>query len=142
MQFADYLAYQGVLARRAWAAILDYLLFLVILSVYISVFGEWVGNFTYYIHGLRHVLGVIILWFLYFPVVESIWGYTLFKGLFNLRVVPDRKGDFPLWNSLKRHLLDPVDFVILGLVAILLSTLRSDHKRLGDIVARSHVVRE
>jgi len=80
-----------------------------------------------------------VLWFIYFPVVEGIFGYTLFKGLFDLKVVPDRRRDSHFAVSLKRHLLDPVDFAFFGLVGIILVKSRDDHKRLGDMVAYSHV---
>jgi uncharacterized RDD family membrane protein YckC len=140
MKYEEYLAYQRLLARRASATLLDYLLFSMVLWAYGAYFGEWVVDLTFYIHGVRHILGMAFVWFLYFPVVESIWGYTLFKGVFDLTVVQDRKTDFPLWVSLKRHLLDPIDFALFGVVAVVVSTVNADHKRIGDMVARARVV--
>jgi uncharacterized RDD family membrane protein YckC len=142
MKYEEYLVYQRVLARRASAAVLDYLLFSGMLWAYAAFFGDWVVDLAFYVHGVRHILGMAFLWILYFPIVESIWGYTLFKGLFDLRVVQDRKTDFPFWVSLKRHLLDPIDFALFGAVAAVISTVNADHKRIGDFVARARVVPE
>jgi hypothetical protein len=57
-------------------------------------------------------------------------------------MVCEKKLNSRVGTAFKRHLLDPVDFAFFGLVAIILVKTRDDHKRLGDMVADSHIVRE
>ena len=120
---------EPVLVKRALAAFLDYALFMGIVSIL-------------FYFGYVSFLFVLVFWFVYFVAIESILGYTLFKGLFDLRIVRDNRNDFPLMVALKRHLCDPLDFFLFGGVAILVSKLRPDHKRLGDLFAHSTVQME
>jgi uncharacterized RDD family membrane protein YckC len=84
----------------------------------------------------------VLIWLIYFPFIESRLGYTLGKGLFDIKVVRERKSDSPFFVSLKRHLLDPVDFFFFGFVAVLLVKFTMKHKRLGEFWAHSLVVKE
>lgn len=139
MEYEEYLRYEPLLARRVAAAVLDHILLIVIYVVYIYVVGEETSEGTYTAQGPHHFFTMMLMWFLYFPVMEGVCGYTLFKGLFDLKVVPERRNDGRFGVALKRHLLDPVDFAFFGLVAILLVKTRDDHKRLGGLVAYSHI---
>jgi uncharacterized RDD family membrane protein YckC len=132
--------------RRAFAALIDNIIFLAILLIYNFLRGnapEWEGNlFAYIFRSIPGFFIVLFIWFFYYPVLESMLGYTLGKGLFDLEVVLENKKDSPLGVSLKRHLLDPIDYFIFGVPAILLVTFSEDHKRLGDRWANSRVLRE
>lgn len=116
----EYVSYEPQLARRVAAALLDYMLFFGLLIGYAALFGEAQGDGRFYVYGIGHLFATAFLWFLYFPVTEGVWGFTLFKGLFDLKVVSDRRKDFDVIVALKRHLFDPIDFFIFGLVAIIL----------------------
>jgi uncharacterized RDD family membrane protein YckC len=140
MDYQEYVTYEPLLARRASAAMLDYVLFFAICYGYIRLVGTETEPGTYQAQGLHHFVLLGFLWFVYFPIVEGIFGYTLFKGLFDIKLVLDRKRDSRFGASLKRHLLDPLDFAFFGAVAIILVKTRNDHKRLGDMVAYSHIV--
>jgi uncharacterized RDD family membrane protein YckC len=115
-----------VLVKRALAAFLDYALFS---SVIFALIYLGYGSF----------FGTVALWLVYFPGLESVLGYTLFKGLFDLKLVRDNRREFPFMVALKRHLCDPVDFMFFGSVAILTVKLRTDNKRLGDMFAHSRI---
>ena len=97
-------------------------------------------GFSFYVN--RGLVAPIVLWIIYFPVFESTLGYTLGKGLVDLKLVCQRKTDFPFFVALKRHMLDPIDLFPLGLVAILLVKNTKEHKRLGDMWAHSVVIKE
>jgi uncharacterized RDD family membrane protein YckC len=142
-------AYEAVLARRCWAAILDYFLFGAIVLGYMILFGpskdvDHRSDSESMILLRPGFLTLNGLWLVYFPVTESLLGYTLGKGAFGLKVVRERKKDFPFKAALKRHLLDPLEFffVPFGIVAILMVKFTKDHKRLGDMWAHTRVVRE
>jgi uncharacterized RDD family membrane protein YckC len=147
-QYLDrYVSYDSVLARRCWAAIIDYIVFTILLFLYIYLTGSnqdsdlaSSGN-----SGLRNLIDylfIIIIWFLYYPLLESIFGYTPGKGIFDLKVIQQDKRDFPFVVSLKRHLLDPFDYAFVGVVGILTVKFSKEHKRLGDMWAKSLVVKD
>jgi uncharacterized RDD family membrane protein YckC len=140
MDYQEYLKYEPFLARRCWAAVLDYLLYFAIFFAYVYFVGEKTEQGTYEAKGFAHIFAVIVLWFIYFPVIEGILGYTIFKGLFDLKVIVERRQDYRFVVSIKRHILDPIDFCFFGIVAIILAKTRNDHKRLGDMFAHSRVV--
>jgi uncharacterized RDD family membrane protein YckC len=140
MDYQEYVRYEPFLARRAWAAILDYLLYLGIFIGYVFFFGTPNAEGMLEAKGIQHVFGVVILWILYFPGMEGMFGFTLFKGLFDLKIAPERRKDARFVVAFKRHLLDPIDFFVFGIVAIILVKTREDHKRLGDMLAHSRVV--
>lgn len=140
MDYEEYVGYDPQLARRVAAALLDYALFSFIFFAYVKFFGEEAEPGLYEANGIHHVLILWFLWFLYFPFMEGIWGFTPFKGLFDLKVISDRRRDFGVMVALKRHLLDPVDFFLFGLVAIILVKTTEQHKRIGDLVAHTRVV--
>lgn len=139
MDYQEYVRYEPLLARRASAAILDYALVFAVCAAYIKLVGTEGADGTYRANGLHHLVVLWLFWFLYFPVVEGIFGYTLFKGAFGLKVVPDKRRDSRFAVAFKRHLLDPVDFAFFGVVGLILVKTRDDHKRLGDMVAYCHI---
>ncbi len=139
-----YVAYDPVLARRCYAALVDYFVYFMLTVIYCYFFAnvkEWGfsnGQFRMSFDGI--FWPSVIIWFLYFPLLESILGYTLGKGLFDLKVIRERKDDFPFKVSLVRHFVDFIDFFLFGAPAIALVKFTKQHKRLGDILARSRVV--
>lgn len=142
-----YNSYDRILARRGWAAIIDYLVFSIIILLYGYFFGEiqeWGfkenGGFALRVN--PGFFTTIILWVLYFPTIESIFGYTLGKGALDLKVVCQDRKDFPFVVSLKRLLLDPIDFAFFGLVGAITIRTSKEHKRLGDFWAKSVVIKE
>ena len=142
MRYEEYVAYEPILARRVAAASLDYILFFAMVFAYIWLVGTPNESRQVEAKGFRHFFAIFLIWFIYFPVMESMFGCTAFKGLLDLRVIQERRKDFPLWVTFKRHILDFVDFFMFGLVAIILVKVTEEHKRLGDRIAHTHVVHE
>lgn len=85
------------------------------------------------------ILGFALLYLLYFGLLESRSGVTIGKAAFSLRV-ETLAGHRPSFGqAMKRHLLDPVDWWLPALLAILLT---NPPQRLGDLWARTVVVRD
>jgi len=116
----------AILVKRALAAALDYVFYVAITAVFIYLGVGW-------------FLAVAGLWIIYFPGLEGILGYTLFKGLFDLKLVKENRKDARFFVAFQRHLLDPIDFAFFGSVALLVAKIRPDHKRLGDMFADTHI---
>lgn len=141
MEHESIVRYEFVLVRRAWAAALDYILYGGMVLGYLTIFGTKDDSGSIILNGFHHLFALSFLWFLYFPVTEGLLGYTLFKGAFDLKVIAERRQDLLPVVTLKRRLLDPIDLLIsFGAVGIVLAKTRSDHKRLGDMLAHSRVV--
>ena len=140
MDYQEYVNYEPLLAKRVSAAALDYIFYFALFFGYVYFFGQRNEQGMLEAKGIQHVFGVICLWILYFPGMEGMFGFTPFKGLFDLKIQAERRNDARFSVALKRHLLDPVDFFLFGVVAIVLVKTRQDHKRLGDMFAHSRVV--
>ena len=138
--------YRPVLARRCLAALVDYTFYFVLLYIYVFMFGpgpEW----SYHTDSINITLtpGALVggcLWFVLFILMEGRFGYTLGKGLFDVKVVRERQADSPYFAAFKRHFFDMIDFFLFGLLAILLVKFSKEHKRLGDMIAHTQVVRD
>jgi uncharacterized RDD family membrane protein YckC len=140
MEYQEYVAYEKTLAKRIFAALIDYGLFIGILFVYAHLFGEINADGTRSVHGYGNLFLVFLFWVILIPGIEGFFGYTLGKGLLDLKVVCENKQETPLIASLKRHIVDFIDFFLFGAVAIILVKTSNDHNRLGDRLAHTHVI--
>ncbi len=141
MQYEEYIAYNPILAKRAFAALIDYAIFFTAVYAYMVYFGRRLEDGTFYISFFSfHPFALFGLWLAYFIAPESATGRTLGKAAFDLKVICERKEDEPLIASFKRHLLDPIDFFFtLGILATALASFTKGHKRLGDMYAHTIV---
>jgi uncharacterized RDD family membrane protein YckC len=140
MDYQEYVVYEPILARRAFAALIDYGIYFGIFYAIVYFFGDLNSDGTRTLHGFGNLFILFFIWFVLFPGLEGFLGYTLGKGLLDLKIVCERKQDTPLGASFKRHIVDFIDFFLFGAVAIILVKTSSEHKRIGDHVAHTHVV--
>ncbi len=140
-----YVSYDKILFRRCWAAAIDYAIFYVLVILYGYLFGKvnvwYFHSFNDFKFNVDSGIAMFIIWFLYFPIFEAMFGYTLGKGLFDLKVIQEKKNDLLISVTLRRHLLDIIDFFFFfGIVAVLMVKFTEEHKRIGDYVANSRVI--
>lgn len=127
---------------RALALLIDYLLWMVILTVLLTVFA-----FLYYLVGTDkwlvaiQVLIFFVVYVGYFIFFETIWqGQTPGKRYAKIRVIRDDGRNVGLQQAIMRSLLRTVDDLFsLGLILILFT---KQEKRLGDLVAGTIVIQE
>ncbi|HET9794259.1 MAG TPA: RDD family protein [Thermoanaerobaculia bacterium] len=124
------------LVRRGLAATLDYCL----IGAMFWAGRGMLDQPEYGCLGCVIMLIALVAWFVYFVFIESTFGRTAGKALFDL--VVERLDQKPLTglDCLLRHILDPVDFLFIGGPAILAVKLSSRGQRLGDMLADTHVV--
>ena len=142
--FSRYLSMDPILTRRCWAALLDYFVFCAAFMVY--TYG--VGNLVEIFFGLQSFnfknnaspLTLILLWVIYFPVPEGMFDATLGKAAFDLKVVYEVNNSSHFVSSLKRHIVDIIDFQFFGLIGILMVKLSPEHKRVGDYWGHTTVI--
>jgi uncharacterized RDD family membrane protein YckC len=126
--------------KRLIAAIIDYGIFFAIFVGYTIFFGIRKDDGIFEVKGFSHIFLILILWLTYFPIIESKLGYTLGKGLFDLKVVNIKNQKPSFSQSLKRHLLDFVDVVFYGFIMVVSIRQTKEFKRLGDLWAKTLVV--
>jgi uncharacterized RDD family membrane protein YckC len=83
-----------------------------------------------------------LFWFVYIVLLETFYGATVGNSLMDLkpRSLTSSSGTLSLGQSIKRHLLDPIDMFPFGFLGIILIKNTEKNQRLGDIWAKTIVV--
>ena len=130
------------LGLRILSGFIDYFVIYVFFFVYVYTFGQPNEEGGYSVSGLPALVPVVF-WGIMTVGLEQLFGVTIGNFLAGLKPVSingvDRKLSFG--QSLIRHLLDPVDMFFFGLVGILTIKNSDKHQRVGDIVAKTIVVK-
>ena len=137
-----------VIGRRVLATILDLLLLGVVGSVLaapgalIDALGdgrasEGFSGFLFSTGGLA----AVIVAFAYFAIMEGRFGQTLGKMALGIKVVREDGGRAGIREALLRTLLRIVDGIGTYLVALIVALVSDKNQRLGDMVAKTLVVR-
>ena len=129
------------LRKRFWAGLIDYGLIFTYFFVMLYLYGEPNTNGEIQINGWP-AFSVSVVWFILTIGIEQLNGVTLGNRLMNLIAVPkdDPRQDLTFLQSLKRHLLDPIDMWPFGLLGILLIKNTEFNQRLGDLWAKTIVL--
>jgi uncharacterized RDD family membrane protein YckC len=133
------LIYKTNLKKRYFASLIDYVIVFTLTFFYIDYFGTPNNDGGKTVHGIM-TLPIFIFWFIYFVVFETYFGGTIFHLAFNLKVLTLDRRQITFIQSLKRHLIDPIDFFIWGLPAAIAIKNSDKHQRLGDMWAKTVVV--
>jgi len=130
------------IGQRIGAALADF----VILGVVGFVFGyfwgtqyEEDGAVGYRLHGLPAVV-LFAIDFCLMPLNEGLTGQTLGKRISGIKVVKQDGGMMSVGASFVRHLFDIIDMFFLCGIIVAASNAR--RQRVGDLVARTCVVRK
>jgi uncharacterized RDD family membrane protein YckC len=83
----------------------------------------------------------VVIYLSYYTVLEGSYEQTVGKKLVNLVVVKQDGSQMNKRSALIRHLVDPVDALLLPywIIGILSISLSSDRRRLGDFAAGTRV---
>lgn len=127
------------LAKRTIATIIDYGLYFTFFIWAVTTYGVPNDEGGYSLNGLKGIW-VEIVWLIYFPIAEGIFGRTLGKYIFGLTVLTKSGNSISFLQAIKRRLLDIPDFFLFGIVAFVAIKNTPDHQRLGDLWAKTIVV--
>lgn len=129
------------LTKRFLAGLIDYAIIYAFFFAFISAFGEPNEEGGYSVTGFL-ALVPILFWFVFLVVIETIFGATLGNSIVGLqpKSLIKNNGELSLGQSLKRHVLDPIDMFPFGLLAIMTIKNTDRNQRLGDIWAKTIVV--
>ncbi|MDR3713737.1 MAG: RDD family protein [Puia sp.] len=131
---------------RVAAAIVDFLIIWIIGFGLGLLFGQsrtGISGETGYFFSI-HLTGIpAILFFLSWiglmPVMEGMTGKTIGKRVMKIKVVKEDFTDTTIGRSLARHLFDSIDcFFLIGLIV---ASTNKKNQRIGDLVAKTLVVR-
>ena len=126
--------------KRFIAALIDYGIFYFFIYAYIVTLGIPLGNGRFEVHGLIHFIIIFIVWCIYFPGLEASLGYTLGKGMFDLKVINNRGRRPDFSQTFKRHLLDIIDIFVIIFIFPIATKRNEDLQRMGDLWANTKVV--
>ncbi|MDB5129770.1 RDD family protein [Mucilaginibacter sp.] len=128
------------LKLRIIATLIDYGIYFIFYTIYLYAFDENPEPGKATVTGVM-VLPIVIVWFIYFVVIESSSQATPGHDIVKLKVITE-KGDKPSLSSiLKRRLLDPIDIFMYGIPALICISKTPKHQRLGDLWANTLVVK-
>lgn len=136
-----FIATKPNLKKRIYAGLIDYSVVFGIMFILFYFFGEGNDEGGYSLRGLP-ALGLMLFWFLWIIGVEQFFGATLGNYLQNLKVISinDDQTDLTFGQSLKRHLIDMVDFWPFGILGVLFIKNTKYNQRLGDLWAKTIVL--
>lgn len=127
---------------RVGAAVFDYLIFLVFVFVFIFSFGEKVKANTYQVQGPL-ALVPILFWLVYFVIIESLLKGSIGNRLMGLKIYSLDNKPVRFIQVFKRRIGDIIDiWWCFGLVGFILMKNTVNNQRLGDIWAKTIVIKE
>ncbi|WP_456461529.1 RDD family protein [Reichenbachiella sp.] len=126
--------------NRIIATLIDYSIYLTFWGLYITNFGDPSSEGGYQVSGAKS-LPLSVVWFIYFPLVESIRGQTLGHYIAGIKVVDVSGIPITILQSIKRRIIDPFDLVpFFGLIAYITIKNTDKNQRVGDIFAKTIVI--
>lgn len=129
------------LGNRFFASLIDYLVIGCVFMIYVYKFGEPDNEGSYTVHGLK-ALVPLGFWFVYLIVIEGIFSATAGHFIMGLKVVKTDNNRVGITDSIKRHLLDPIDIFPFGIPAIISIKNSVLNQRLGDLWAKTIVIND
>jgi uncharacterized RDD family membrane protein YckC len=129
------------IGRKIIATLIDYGLTFAVFSVYVRYFGEYDPNEnSHSVHGWLS-LPILFYWLIYHVVIEYSVGNTLGHFVVGLRVTNFQGEQTNFSQNLKRHLLDFFDIFMWGIPAIIAIKNTDKNQRLGDLWAKTIVIK-
>ena len=131
---------------RYAAAIIDYIIFFAAFGFIAVTLGESYttdeGTVKYSVEGWP-AAGLFVVWFLIFPLLESLNGQTIGKMLCKIKVVKADYSKASLKNTFARHFFDFIDnFPFLGIVGLIVASNNNLKQRVGDLVGKTVVIQK
>lgn len=134
------------MAARATAVIIDALVVLIVLGTVVGLATGQTqrsnGSVGFNLHGWAAVLWVVLS-LGYWTVCERLWGMTIGKRLFSIRVEGRDGGKLTWRQSAIRNvfrLLDAFPYLIPYLLGFIVARTNDERERIGDKVAGTRVV--
>jgi len=127
--------------KRILAGLTDYMIICVFMIVLILTLGEQNIEGVYEITGLPALIP-IVFWGIMTIGFEQIFGRTLGNFAVDLKPISINglQNELTLAQSIRRHLLDPLDMFFFGLIGYVCIKNTGNNQRLGDLWAKTIVI--
>ena len=136
-RFEDKAEYANV-GYRILAFLIDFFIFWLIAMVFGMFFGEpHEDGIGFHFSGLP-ALGMFLIAFGLWPISEGIFGQTIGKRIFNIKVVNTNYKPIGIGQAFGRFFLGIVDYMFL--MGIIISLINKKNQRIGDMGANTIVV--
>lgn len=122
------------------ATLIDYSIYFIFFIIYTNIFDEDPEPGKATVTGLM-MLPIVVVWFIYFVVIEYSSQATPGHYIVKLKVVTDGGTKPSISSIFKRRLLDPIDLFMYGIPALICVSKTPKHQRLGDLWANTLVVK-
>ena len=128
------------LGKRFLAGFIDYSIIFTFHFVFVYSFGSPNDEGGYSVTGFIALMP-ILFWFSFTILLEVFFGATLGNSILGLKPksLTNNSGELSFGQSIKRHLLDPIDMFPFGLIGIMTIKNTDRNQRLGDIWAKTIV---
>ncbi len=133
---------QPHLGRRIAAGVIDYSIIYIFLFIMILLLGVPAPDGSYVLEGFP-VLIPIGFWLLMTVGLEITVGATIGNLILGLKAIP-MSGQYrklTFIESFKRHIMDPIDMFFFGLVGIIVIKNTEKNQRIGDLWAKTIVIK-
>ena len=127
---------------RICAAIIDIIILWLVGCILAFIFGQSTredGTFGFHLTGLPALLFMVI-GFALIPLQEGATGKTIGKHLLKIKVMKEDNTSVDIGSSIVRHLFDLVDCIFL--VGLIIASTNAKKQRIGDLVAKTIVVKD
>ncbi|SFW39662.1 RDD family protein [Cellulophaga fucicola] len=134
--------YESNTGLRIVATLIDYILIFCFTIVYIYQFGEPSEDGGFKVSGLKGLVP-FLFWFLYLPICEWKFCSTLGHWTVGLKIISENGEELTIGQTIKRRLSDIIDINwCFGLVAFVVVKSTDKKQRIGDIIAKTLVVKK
>jgi uncharacterized RDD family membrane protein YckC len=123
------------------SCLIDYGIIMTVVILFTMNFGEQNLEGEYEIEGLLGIVPVLF-WGIMTIGFEVWFGATLGNLIVNLKPISlNGNSKITFSQSFKRHFVDTIDMFMFGLIAYILIKNTENHQRLGDIWAKTYVIK-
>lgn len=128
------------LFKRFLSALIDNSITIGFFYAFVRTFGTETSE-GFVVTGFPALIPVLF-WFFYIVLLEVFYGATIGNSLMGLKPISliNHNGELSFSQSIKRHLLDPIDMFPFGLIGILTILNTEKNQRLGDLWAKTIVI--
>lgn len=129
------------ITRRIIAGLINYTIIFTLTYFYIFLFGEQNSENRYSVNGIK-TFPIFIFWLIYICLIETTLYSTLRNFIVGLKPVDYITGkNITFKQSFLRHIVDLIDMMFFGIIAIIIVKNSNTSQRLGDLLAKTKVIR-
>ncbi len=126
--------------NRVFAFLVDFLIFWILGFIVGYFYGQPIEDeLGFNLKGFPALI-VFLFGFCLWPVSESLYGKTVGKRIFKLKVVSENHQIISFSQALTRFLLGFVDYIFL--LGLIVASSNKKNQRIGDLVAKTIIIQE